>query len=102
MVLVNSNPATIMTDPGLSDRTYIEPISVAGVRKVLELEQERGTPIDALLPTLGGQTALNCACQLHDEGVLTEFNVEMIAPIARSSTGLKIDKPSGKSSKSWA
>ena len=78
MVLVNSNPATIMTDPGFSDRTYIEPISVAGVRKVLELEQERGTPIDALLPTLGGQTALNCACQLHDEGVLTEFNVEMI------------------------
>ena len=78
VVLVNSNPATIMTDPGFSDRTYIEPISVAGVRKVLELEQERGTPIDALLPTLGGQTALNCACQLHDEGVLTEFNVEMI------------------------
>ena len=78
VVLVNSNPATIMTDPDFSDRTYIEPISLAGVRKVLELERQRGTPVDVLLPTLGGQTALNCACQLHDEGVLKEFGVEMI------------------------
>jgi len=78
VVLINSNPATIMTDPGFSDRTYIEPITPEAVRKILAKEKARGTPIDALLPTLGGQTALNCACRLHDEGTLKEFGVEMI------------------------
>ncbi|MHC4869942.1 MAG: carbamoyl phosphate synthase preATP-grasp domain-containing protein, partial [Planctomycetota bacterium] len=78
VVLVNSNPATIMTDPDFSDRTYIEPITPDAVRKILERERDLGTPIDALLPTLGGQTALNCACALHDQGVLEEFGVEMI------------------------
>ncbi len=78
VVLVNSNPATIMTDPGLSDRTYIEPITPEAVRKILQKERDLGTPIDALLPTLGGQTALNCACALHDDGVLAEFGVQMI------------------------
>ncbi|MEM7228504.1 MAG: carbamoyl-phosphate synthase large subunit [Planctomycetota bacterium] len=78
VVLVNSNPATIMTDPAFSDRTYIEPITPEAVAKVLKLEQERGTPVDALLPTLGGQTALNCACALHDDGTLDAFGVEMI------------------------
>jgi carbamoyl-phosphate synthase large subunit len=78
VVLVNSNPATIMTDPALSDRTYIEPITPDCVRKIIEKERELGTPIDALLPTLGGQTALNCACALHDQGKLRELGVKMI------------------------
>ena len=88
IVLVNSNPATIMTDPAFSDRTYIEPITPEAVRKIIRKESElakeaaaRGEPaypIDAVLPTLGGQTALNCACQLYDNGTLKEFGVEMI------------------------
>ncbi len=85
IVLVNSNPATIMTDPAFSDRTYIEPINAEAVRKIIELENSRakqGLPgyarIDAVLPTLGGQTALNVACKLWDDGTLTEFGVEMI------------------------
>jgi carbamoyl-phosphate synthase large subunit len=78
VVLVNSNPATIMTDPAFSDRTYIEPITPEAVRKIILRERDLGAPIDALLPTLGGQTALNCACTLHDEGTLREFGIEMI------------------------
>jgi carbamoyl-phosphate synthase large subunit len=78
VVLVNSNPATIMTDPAFSDRTYIEPITPESVAKIFEAEIETGHPIDAILPTLGGQTALNCACQLHDDGTLERFGVEMI------------------------
>ena len=78
IVLVNSNPATIMTDPEFSDRTYIEPITPEAVRRILELEKSRGTPVDAVLPTLGGQTALNCACELDELGLLEEFDVEMI------------------------
>ncbi|MFO0827963.1 MAG: carbamoyl-phosphate synthase large subunit [Phycisphaerales bacterium] len=78
VVLVNSNPATIMTDPSLSDRTYIEPITPESVRKVLAKEKSLGHPVDAILPTLGGQTALNCACKLWDDGTLKEFGVEMI------------------------
>ncbi len=78
IVLVNSNPATIMTDPAFSDRTYIEPITPESVRKILERERASGTPVDAVLPTLGGQTALNCACKLHDLGVLAEFGAELI------------------------
>lgn len=78
LVLINSNPATIMTDPAFSDRTYIEPITPDAVRKILQREKDLGFPIDAILPTLGGQTALNCACKLFDEGILKEFGVEMI------------------------
>ena len=78
IVLVNSNPATIMTDPAFSDRTYIEPITRDAVERILALEAERGTPVDAVLPTLGGQTALNCACELDESGVLERFGVEMI------------------------
>jgi carbamoyl-phosphate synthase large subunit len=78
VVLVNSNPATIMTDPAFSDRTYIEPITPEAVEKIIVREKELGTPIDALLPTLGGQTALNCACKLFDTGVLQKHGVEMI------------------------
>ncbi|MBY0312426.1 MAG: carbamoyl-phosphate synthase large subunit [Phycisphaerales bacterium] len=78
VVLVNSNPATIMTDPGFSDRTYIEPITPEAVKKIIIRQRELGDPIHALLPTLGGQTALNCACALWDQGILQEFGVEMI------------------------
>ncbi|NRA59170.1 MAG: carbamoyl phosphate synthase large subunit, partial [Phycisphaerales bacterium] len=81
VVLVNSNPATIMTDPSLSDRTYIEPITPESVRKIIERECDAdagGHGIDAILPTLGGQTALNCACALHDDGTLEHFDIEMI------------------------
>ena len=78
VVLVNSNPATIMTDPAFSDRTYIEPITPEAVEKVIVREKELGHPIDALLPTLGGQTALNCACRLWDDGVLQRHGVQMI------------------------
>ena len=78
VVLVNSNPATIMTDPGMSDRTYVEPITPESVRKIIEKERDLGTPVDSLLPTLGGQTALNCACALHDSGTLQELGVKMI------------------------
>ena len=73
VVLVNSNPATIMTDPETADRVYIEPITLDFVRKIIELERP-----DAILPTLGGQTALNMALALHDAGVLAEFGVELI------------------------
>ncbi|RMH29648.1 MAG: carbamoyl-phosphate synthase large subunit [Planctomycetota bacterium] len=78
VVLVNSNPATIMTDPAFADRTYIEPITPETVRKIIEKEKALGTPIDAVLPTLGGQTALNCACELWDSGVFQEHGIEMI------------------------
>ena len=72
-IVVNSNPATIMTDPGFADRTYIEPLDLEGVASVLERERP-----DALLPTLGGQTALNLAIALSDAGVLDEFGVELL------------------------
>ncbi|MFW5426099.1 MAG: carbamoyl-phosphate synthase large subunit [Methylophagaceae bacterium] len=73
VVLVNSNPATIMTDPNMADATYIEPVTWQAVRKVIKKERP-----DAILPTMGGQTALNCALDLEREGVLKEFGVEMI------------------------
>ncbi len=73
VILVNANPATVMTDPDLADATYIEPILWPEVAKIIEKERP-----DALLPTMGGQTALNCALDLAREGVLAEFNVEMI------------------------
>ena len=73
VVLVNSNPATIMTDPQLVDRTYVEPITKEFIEKIIEKERP-----DALLPTLGGQTALNAAVELAKSGVLDKFGVEMI------------------------
>ncbi len=76
--LVNSNPATIMTDPEYADATYVEPITVEYVTKVIETERAGGTPITALLATLGGQTALNTAIALHEAGVLERYGVELI------------------------
>src|SRR5215471_1966103 len=78
VVLLNSNPATIMTDPEVADRTYVEPITVDFIEKILIAERERGTPVDAILPTLGGQTALNCAMEAHEKGVLERQNVRLI------------------------
>jgi carbamoyl-phosphate synthase large subunit len=74
VVLINSNPATIMTDPGLADATYIEPITPEMVIKVIEQERP-----DALLPTLGGQTALNTAIKVAETGALEKYGVEMLA-----------------------
>ena len=76
--LVNSNPATIMTDPEYADHTYIEPITPAFVEKVIAQQAARGRPIDALLATLGGQTALNTAVALSENGVLERYGVELI------------------------
>lgn len=73
VVLVNSNPATIMTDPEFSDATYIEPITPAYIERIIAKERP-----DALLPTLGGQTALNAAMALHRSGVLEKYGVELI------------------------
>ena len=73
VILVNSNPATIMTDPGMADATYIEPIHWKVVEKIIEKEKP-----DAILPTMGGQTALNCALDLENHGVLAKYGVEMI------------------------
>src|SRR5438105_7704415 len=72
-IVVNSNPATIMTDPGFADRTYLEPLDVDGVRGVLERERP-----DALLPTMGGQTALNLARELAESRILAELEIELI------------------------
>jgi len=73
VVLVNSNPATIMTDPGMAHKTYIEPLTAETIEKTIEIEKP-----DALLPNLGGQTALNLTSSLHSSGVLKKHNVEII------------------------
>ncbi len=73
VILVNSNPATIMTDPAMADATYIEPIEWETVARIVETERP-----DAILPTMGGQTALNCALDLHEHGILAKYGVELI------------------------
>jgi carbamoyl-phosphate synthase large subunit len=79
VILVNSNPATIMTDPDLADRTYIEPLTAEWVERIIEKERP-----DAILPTMGGQTALNLAMELHENGVLEKYGVELIGANQRS------------------
>ncbi|MDQ3797691.1 MAG: carbamoyl-phosphate synthase large subunit, partial [Pseudomonadota bacterium] len=79
IVLVNSNPATIMTDPEMADATYVEPIECSVVARIIERERP-----DALLPTMGGQTALNCAIDLERQGVLKRFDVEMIGATSQA------------------
>ena len=73
VVLVNSNPATIMTDPEMADRTYVEPITWEAIEKIIAKERP-----DALLPTLGGQTGLNTAIDLHEHGVLERYGVKLL------------------------
>src|SRR5512137_68765 len=73
IVLVNSNPATIMTDPGMADTTYIEPLNVPTLTEIIEKERP-----DALLPNLGGQTGLNLSSELHRSGVLKKYGVKVI------------------------
>ena len=79
VILVNSNPATIMTDPELADRTYIEPLTTEWVTRIIEKERP-----DAILPTMGGQTALTIAMELHEQGILDTYGVELIGANARS------------------
>lgn len=79
VILVNSNPATIMTDPAMADATYIEPVEWQTVARIIERERP-----DAILPTMGGQTALNCALKLADQGILDKYDVEMIGAKADS------------------
>ncbi len=76
--LINSNPATIMTDPEFADATYVEPITPEFVEKVFETEAAAGHPVDAVLATLGGQTALNTAVALHEQGILAKHGIELI------------------------
>jgi carbamoyl-phosphate synthase large subunit len=78
VVLLNSNPATIMTDPEMADRIYIEPISPATIDKILTLERRLGRPVDALLPTIGGQTGLNTAVEAADLGILDRHGCQLI------------------------
>ena len=73
VVLANSNPATIMTDPGMADHTYIEPLNAASIERIIARERP-----DALLPNLGGQTALNLASSLQESGVLEKYGVQVI------------------------
>ncbi|MCX6485087.1 MAG: carbamoyl phosphate synthase large subunit, partial [Rhodoluna sp.] len=73
VILVNSNPATIMTDPDFADATYVEPITPEVIESIIKKEKP-----DAILPTLGGQTALNAAMALHEMGILEKYNVELI------------------------
>src|SRR5579872_5587613 len=82
VILVNSNPATIMTDPDLADRTYVEPLTPEVLARIIERERP-----DALLPTVGGQTALNLAVDLHEDGTLKKYNVELIGA---SITAIKV------------
>src|SRR5574339_30393 len=79
VILVNSNPATIMTDPEIADRTYIEPVTPEWVEKIIAKERP-----DALLPTMGGQTALNVAMALHKNGVLEKYGVQLIGASERA------------------
>ena len=78
VTLINSNPATIMTDPEFADHTYVEPIQPGYIDKILTREAEQGHPVDAILATLGGQTALNAAIQLDRQGILAKHGVELI------------------------
>jgi len=81
VILVNSNPATVMTDPKLADRTYIEPLTPSFLTKIIEKERP-----DALLPTMGGQTALNLAITLNERGVLERFGVQLIGACIQAIT----------------
>src|ERR1039457_2860564 len=87
VVLVNSNPASIMTDPEFADRTYVEPLTAVYLEEIIRVETEMmadGHGVFAILPTVGGQTALNLAVDLADSGVLEKYGVELIGAKLRS------------------
>ena len=91
MVLINSNPATIMTDPEMADATYIEPITPAAVRALIKKEQAQNPDHHlVILPTMGGQTALNTALALEKDGTLAELGIEMIGATADAIDGGRI------------
>ena len=91
VILINSNPATIMTDPQFSDKTYIEPITKEYVEAIIKKEKPH-----AILPTVGGQTALNIAMELYDNGILKKYNVELIGANSVQLKLLKTEKNSRK------
>ncbi|MCG3127742.1 MAG: Carbamoyl-phosphate synthase large chain [Phycisphaerae bacterium] len=93
VVLLNSNPATIMTDPEFSERTYIEPVTADSIEKILRKEQMRGAAIDSVLPTLGGQTGLNVAMDCHRLGIFERYGVRMLAASPEA-----IEKAEGRAS----
>ena len=95
VILVNSNPATIMTDPEIADATYIEPVDWTSLEKIIEKEKP-----DAILPTMGGQTGLNVSLELAKRGILEKHSVEMIGAIEKQSITLKIEKNLISASKS--
>jgi len=84
VVLINSNPATIMTDPEVADKTYIEPITIEILEKILIKEKP-----DAILPTMGGQTALNLAIEAEKNGLLKKYKIELIGANSNSSKALR-------------
>ena len=79
VILINSNPATIMTDPNVADKTYIEPITTEILEEIIRIEKP-----DAILPTMGGQTGLNAAMLLHKKGILKKYNIELIGANAEA------------------
>ncbi len=89
VVLVNSNPATIMTDQDIADHVYIEPLNLASVTQIIEMERP-----DSILPTLGGQIGLNMAMQLHENGTLEKYGIKMLGTSADSIRGQKIGRDS--------
>ena len=91
VILVNSNPATIMTDPELADATYIEPITPAYVEAIIQKERP-----DAILPTVGGQTALNLTMDLHKLGILEKYNVQLFLKLITIRSILKVYNSIGR------
>jgi len=87
VILINSNPATIMTDPEVADKTYIEPITIEILEKILIKEKP-----DAILPTMGGQTALNLAIEAEKKGILKKYKIELIGATLRQFQMQKIEK----------
>ncbi len=87
VILINSNPATIMTDPGVADKTYIEPITLQVLEKIIKKEKP-----NAILPTMGGQTALNLAMEAEKKGILKKYKIELIGANSKAILMLKIEK----------
>ena len=87
VILINSNPATIMTDPDVADKTYVEPITLDVLEKILVKERP-----DAILPTMGGQTALNLAMEAEKKGILKNIKLNLLGLIQRQSQMLRIEK----------